>query len=214
VWLQIPGKLFVAPMDRAVWKALFANTPLLLTVSVTAIQVTGVFMVFSYMAPILKDFIAAPPTVISMVFLCFGITGVIGNVIAARIMDRIGTVRVGMAAMGSMLTAIVLWPLTRGSTAITAVLILIWGLGGFSIYSAQQARLVELAPRLASASIALNSSATYFGQAVDAFVGGIIIASQGTANLSLYSAVPMILAMAVSLLAANMSNRRMVAKAP
>jgi predicted MFS family arabinose efflux permease len=214
VWLQIPGKLFIAPIDRAAWRALFANTPLLLTVSVTAIQAAGVFMIFSYMAPVLKDFIGATPTVISMVFLCFGITGVVGNVIAARVMDRIGTVWVGLAAMGCMLTAIVLWPLTRGSSAITAVLILVWGLGGFSIYSAQQARLVELAPRLASASIALNSSATYFGQAVGAFVGGIIIASQGTANLSLYSAVPMILAMAVSLFAATMANRRMLVEGP
>jgi predicted MFS family arabinose efflux permease len=211
VWLQIPGKLYVAPMDRAAWKALFANTPLLLTVSVTALQAAGMFTVFSYMALLLKDFIGASPTTISMMFFCFGVTGVIGNIIGARVMDRIGAAQVAMAAMGCMLTAIALWPLTRGSLPITVVMILIWGFGCFAVNGAQQARLVAMAPQLASASVALNSSAIYLGQAVGALAGGLIISSRGTGTLSFFGAVPLAVAIAVSLLAANMSSRRTVA---
>jgi predicted MFS family arabinose efflux permease len=214
VWLQIPGKLYVAPMDRAAWKALFANTPLLLAVSVTALQAAGMFTVFSYMALLLKDFIGASPTTISMMFFCFGVTGVIGNIIGARVMDRIGAAKVAMAAIGCMLTAIVLWPLTRGSLPITVVLILIWGFGCFAVNGAQQARLVAMAPQLASASVALNSSAIYLGQAVGAFAGGLIISSHGTGTLSFFGAVPLAVAMAVSLLAANMSSRRTAAATP
>jgi predicted MFS family arabinose efflux permease len=213
VWMQIPSKLFVAPMDRAAWKSLFANTPLLLAISVTAIQAIGMFTVFSYMALVLKDFIGATPTVLGMMFLCFGVTGVVGNVIGARVMDTIGPVRVGMVAMGCMLTAIVLWPLTRDSIAITAMLIMIWGLGCFSVNSSQQVRLVTMAPQLAAASVSLNSSAIYLGQAVGAFVGGLIVSSQGTANLSFFGAAPMALAIAVSLLAANMTGRRKLSEA-
>jgi predicted MFS family arabinose efflux permease len=214
VWLQIPGKLYVAPMDRAAWKALFANTPLLLAVSVTALQAAGMFTVFSYMALLLKDFIGASPTTISMMFFCFGVTGVIGNIIGARVMDRIGAAQVAMAAIGCMLTAVVLWPLTRGSLPITVVLILIWGFGCFAVNGAQQARLVAMAPQLASASVALNSSAIYLGQAVGAFAGGLIISSHGTGTLSFFGAVPLAVAMAVSLLAANMSSRRTAAATP
>jgi predicted MFS family arabinose efflux permease len=214
VWLQIPGKLYVAPMDRAAWKALFANTPLLLAVSVTALQAAGMFTVFSYMALLLKDFIGASPTTISIMFFCFGVTGVIGNIIGARVMDRIGAAQVAMAAIGCMLTAVVLWPLTRGSLPITVVLILIWGFGCFAVNGAQQARLVAMAPQLASASVALNSSAIYLGQAVGAFAGGLIISSHGTGTLSFFGAVPLVIAMAVSLLAANMSSRQTVAATP
>jgi predicted MFS family arabinose efflux permease len=214
VWLQIPGKLYVAPMDRAAWKALFANTPLLLAVSVTALQAAGMFTVFSYMALLLKDFIGASPTTISIMFFCFGVTGVIGNIIGARVMDRIGAAQVAMAAIGCMLTAVVLWPLTRGSLPITVVLILIWGFGCFAVNGAQQARLVAMAPQLASASVALNSSAIYLGQAVGAFAGGLIISSHGTGTLSFFGAVPLAVAMAVSLLAANMSGRQTVAATP
>lgn len=213
VWLQIPPKLFVAPMDRSAWKALFANTPLLLAVSVTAIQALGMFTIFSYMALLLKDFLDATPTVISLMFLCFGITGVIGNVAGARVMDHIGPMKVGVIAMGCMLTAIVLWPLTRGSLPFAVVLILVWGLGCFSVNSAQQARLVAMAPQLASASVSLNSSAIYLGQATGAFIGGAIVSTQGTANLSFFSAVPMAAAIAVSLYASALSNRRRLAEA-
>jgi predicted MFS family arabinose efflux permease len=208
VWLQIPDKLFIAPMDRAAWKVLFANKPLLLAISVTAIQALGMFTTFSYMALLLKDSIGATPAVISMMFLCFGITGVIGNVLGARMMDRIGPVRVGVAAMGCMLSALALWPLTQGSPGATIALILVWGLGCFAVNGAQQARLVAMAPQLASASVALNSSAIYLGQATGAFLGGLIVSSQGTANLSFFSAVPMAAAIAVSLYAASLANRR------
>ena len=211
VWLQIPGKLFVAPMDRAAWKALFANTPLLLAISVTAIQAVGMFSLFSYMALVLKDFIGATPAVISMMFLCFGITGVIGNVIGARVMDRIGPVRVGIAAMSSMLIAISLWPMTRGSLPLTVLLTLVWGLGCFSVNGAQQARLVGMAPSLASASVALNSSAIYLGQALGAFIGGLILTARGTGGLSWFSMWPMALAIVVSHFASSMANRRRLA---
>lgn len=213
VWMQIPPKLHVAPMDRAAWKALFANTPLLLAISVTAIQALGMFTIFSYMALVLKDSIGATPTVISMMFLFFGITGVLGNVIGARVMDRIGPMRVGVAAMGCMLAAMVLWPLTQGSMAITAALILLWGLGCFAINGSQQARLVAMAPPLASASVSLNSSAIYLGQASGAFLGGMIVSAQGTRELSFFGAVPMAAAIGVSLYAANLANRRRMVEA-
>jgi predicted MFS family arabinose efflux permease len=212
VWLQIPDKLFVAPMDRAAWKSLLTNTPLLLAISVTAIQALGMFSLFSYMALLLKDFIDATPNVISLVFLCFGATGVIGNVLGARMMDRIGPTRVGLAAMACMLAALVSWPLTRGSLPVTILLTLVWGLGCFAVNSAQQARLVAMAPALASASVALNSSAIYLGQAAGAFIGGVIVTTRGTGDLSKFGAVPMGLAMLVSLLAANLVRRRRPAR--
>jgi predicted MFS family arabinose efflux permease len=212
VWLRVPSGLFVAPMDRAAWKALFANTPLLLAISVTAIQALGMFTMFAYMALLLKDFIGASPTLISMLYLGFGSTGVIGNVIGARVMDRVGFMRVGVVAMTFMLIAIALWPLSRDSLPITAALTLMLGFGCFAVNSAQQARLVAMAPELASASVSLNSSAIYLGQAGGAFFGGLIVASHGSAGLPLFGAVPMAFAIGVSILTSRLAKRRRLAR--
>jgi predicted MFS family arabinose efflux permease len=211
VWMQIPAKLHVAPMDRAAWRALITNVPLLMVISVTALQALGFFGVFSYMALALKESLQASPTLISMVFLCFGVSAVIGNLLGARVMDRFGPVRVGIVGMGCMAAAMILWKLTHGSLPLTVALIMVWGLGCFTVNSAQQARLITMAPALASASVSLNSSAIYLGQGIGAFAGGLIVSSQGTGNLAFYGVAPMMLGIAASLFAASMASRRTAA---
>ncbi|MES2069643.1 MAG: MFS transporter [Pseudomonadota bacterium] len=207
VWLQIPARLYVQAMDKAAWKSLFANKPLLLAVSVTAIQGVGQFTLFSYIAAVLREFIQATPTTISVLFACFGVTGVIGNLLASRYMDRLGTTQVGLYAMGCMCLALLFWPLTRGSPGITTALVLLWGLGCFALNGVQQARLVAMAPELAPASVSLNSSAIYLGQALGALTGGAMISAGHLGELSIVGAVLLAAAMLVSQIAERMSRR-------
>lgn len=208
VWVRIPPRLFGAQMDRAAWKSLFRDAPLMLTVAVTAIQAAGQFTVFSYMALLLRDFIGADAAIISVLFACFGVAGVIGAVIGARVMDRAGPARVSLASMACMITALLLWPLTRGSMAMTLAMSLLWGLGCFAFNGAQQARLVALAPPLASASVALNSSALYLGQAFGALAGGAILAALGTGSLSIVGAALIAAALVLSQIAIGRASRQ------
>jgi predicted MFS family arabinose efflux permease len=66
----------------------------------------------------------------------------------------------------------------------TVLVLSVWGLGGFAVHPLQQARLVTLAPGLASASVALNLSATYLSQVLGAVIGGGLISGPGTGALS------------------------------
>jgi predicted MFS family arabinose efflux permease len=75
---------------------------------------------------------------------------------------------------------------------------LMWGLGCFSTNSAQQARLVAVAPALASVSIALNTSGMYAGQAIGSSIGGAVIAGLGLSMLPWAAAILMALALEVS----------------
>jgi predicted MFS family arabinose efflux permease len=54
----------------------------------------------------------------------------------------------------------------------------IWGLGFASTNSMQQVRLVAAAPQLASATVALNTSVLYIGQAVGSAIGGLLFARE------------------------------------
>jgi predicted MFS family arabinose efflux permease len=99
-----------------------------------------------------------------------------------------------------MAVSLLFWPL--GTNLIMAALISVpWALGCFSSNSAQQARLVAIAPALAAASIALNSSAMYAGQAIGAASGGWLIAQGGMDTLHWAGFAGLVLAMAVSALA-------------
>ncbi len=213
VWFQIPSRVYVAPMDRAAWKALFANKPLLVAISVTAVCAAGQFTAFSYMAVLLKEFIGATPGMISFLFFLFGFSAVVGTIIGARVMDRFGAAQVGMVSMICMAIALALWFLTRGSLTFTIVLLMLWGLGCFAFNGAQQVRLVGLAPHLASASVALNSSAIYMGQAFGALTGGLLMTRYPTEYLSIVGAVLMLAAIAMSHAAIGMANRQALARA-
>ncbi|MDB5798358.1 MAG: transporter [Paucimonas sp.] len=207
VWTQVPRGLYVAPMNRAAWRSLWRNRPLLLVVAVTAVQSAGQFTMLSYLALLLKTYLAATPTVISLMFACFGVAGVTGNLVGMRFIDRIGAARVAMVAMACMALAHSLWPLAQGSLWATAALVALWGLGCFSVNGSQQARLVGLAPALAPASVAMNSSALYLGQASGALAGGILIEAQAAHLLSVLGTTMIVVAMLMSQFAVGMSRR-------
>jgi predicted MFS family arabinose efflux permease len=96
-----------------------------------------------------------------------------------------------------MALSLLLWPLGT-SLLVAAVICMPWALGCFSTNSAQQARLVGIAPALASASVALNTSAMYAGQAIGASSGGWLIAHGKMLTLHWFGLAGMLAAMAMS----------------
>jgi MFS transporter, DHA1 family, inner membrane transport protein len=69
-----------------------------------------------------------------------------------------------------------LWAVGAGLFIAAAAGIFFWALGFAAINSMQQARLAVTAPDLASASIALNTSVLYTGQAIGSGIGGLLFA--------------------------------------
>ena len=70
------------------------------------------------------------------------------------------------------------WALSAGFYPLMAASVAIWGLGFASTNSMQQVRLVGAAPALASASVSLNTSVLYVGQAVGSAIGGWLYARE------------------------------------
>jgi predicted MFS family arabinose efflux permease len=87
-----------------------------------------------------------------------------------------------------------------------------WALGCFSMNSAQQARLVHISPALAPASVALNSSGIYAGQALGAALGGVMIAQGHMLRLNEVGLWVLLLAMALSVWAARLQKRSCAAR--
>jgi len=66
--------------------------------------------------------------------------------------------------------------ISAGIYPLMACSVAVWGLGFASTNSMQQVRLVGAAPALASASVSLNTSVLYIGQAVGSAIGGMLFA--------------------------------------
>jgi MFS transporter, DHA1 family, inner membrane transport protein len=89
-----------------------------------------------------------------------------------------GTQKTLALFLGSMLLGLTLWSIGAGWLPAMGAGIFFWGFGFSAVNSLQQARLVAAAPDLASASVALNTSLLYVGQAIGSGIGGLLFAHE------------------------------------
>ena len=207
IWRVMPSGIRPAALTRRAWGQTLGSPALMVTLSVTLTYSFGQFILFSYFAPYLKQTIGATSGTLALMFLWFGAFGLAGNMGLSRWVDRLGAPRAVLITLGLIALSLLLWPLGRHGFWPQALIAVPWALGCFSSNSAQQARLVHQAPELAPATVALNTSAMYGGQAMGAALGGLLIAQGQMLRLHEVSLVVMLAAMALSLLAARFQNR-------
>ncbi|MFB9264080.1 MFS transporter [Bradyrhizobium erythrophlei] len=178
LWWRLPGGLRGAPVDFKTWADLGRNPMIIVLLSITTLQMSGQFVVLTFMGPLLAKLTGANPDAIGFVFALYGICGFVGIAVATRIVDSWGAWRTSVLFTGLMLAGLAGWALSAGIYALMAVSVALWGLGFASSNSMQQVRLVGAAPALASASVSLNTSVLYIGQAVGSLIGGLLFARE------------------------------------
>lgn len=176
VLATVPAGLHGAPISLANWAALARDGFVRRLLLLTAVLVSGQFTLFTYLGPLLTQLAGASVAAIGTFFSIFGVMGIVGNLIASRIVRSLTPFRTSLAALLSILLGFSLWSVGSGTLAVMGTGIAFWGLGFAAMNSMQQARLVAAAPRIASAAVALNTSAVFIGQAVGSALGGQLIA--------------------------------------
>jgi predicted MFS family arabinose efflux permease len=177
VW-RLPAGLIGAPVDLRTWVQLARNPTILLLLSITTLQMSGQFVVFTFMGPLLRKLTDAGPDAVGLVFALYGLCGFVGVVVATRIVDSWGPFNASVLFTVLVLTGITGWALSAGVYPLMAASVAVWGLGFASTNSMQQVRLVAAAPPLASASVSLNTSVLYIGQGVGSAIGGLLYARE------------------------------------
>jgi DHA1 family inner membrane transport protein len=174
----LPKGLKGAPLSPRSFVAIAENKRIMLILLVTLLQTCGQFAVFVYLAPLLSALSGAGAAIIGGFFAFYGVVGLIGNVVASSIVTALGTQKTLAIFLGSMLLGLALWAVGAGWLPAMGAGIFFWGFGFSAVNSLQQARLVAAAPDLASASVALNTSLLYVGQAIGSGIGGLLFAHE------------------------------------
>lgn len=206
IFAAMPAGVKPPALTAAAWRNTLRSPALMSCLAVTLVFGSGQFILYAYLAPYLKQHMGFTTVELSLLLMWFGVFGLLGNDLMSRNIDRIGAPRAVMISLGLSALTLFAWPLAKGFVLV-AVVIVPWALGYFSSTSAQQARLAGIAPSLASASIALNTSAIYAGQGIGAAIGGVLIAHGQWDVLNWAAMAGMLLAMAVSALATWLARR-------
>lgn len=175
IW-RLPPRVSGGAVELTTWVALGRNPLVILLLLITILQMSGQFIIFTFIAPLLTRLAQATPGAIAVVFSLYGIFGFIGNVMATQLVDRWGGYRTSLMFVAVLLTGMTIWAVGAGTLAVMAIGVSVWGIGFASTNSMQQVRLVGAAPPFAGASVSLNTSVLYVGQAVGSAIGGVLFA--------------------------------------
>ena len=200
VWVLrvVPRGLHGTSLSREAWMQMARHPTLIAILLVTAVSASGQFTTFAYIAPFIGYLLGPSPNTLSLALVLFGFAGVIGNVWATRRIAVQGASSNVAISLVSMLIGMLVLAIAGSWLAAFVVGAMAWGGGVFANNSSQQARLVGASPALSGASIALNTSMIYLGQALGTSVGGAVIAASGYRWLPLVGAVVLGLALLLS----------------
>ena len=201
VWMTVPDGIKIVPLNSAAWKQVLTSKALMTVLLVTVLNGTGQFTFFTYLNPSLKEGLSASAGLTTCVLVWYGVSATIGNVVASMVVDRLGAAKAALVTLLAMAAGLFVWGAGASVLGIVLVAATLWGLGTFSTNSIQQARLAGIAPELTSASISLNTSAIYAGQAAGSGLGGLLIQANMLPDLPWVGAAILILAAAVSFIA-------------
>ncbi|EKS37553.1 MFS transporter [Afipia clevelandensis] len=174
---RIPGGLVGTPVDLKTWADLMRNPLIVLLLIITVLQTSGQFVVFTYLGPLFAKLGGSAQLAI-LAFGIYGVMGFIGNVIASRVVDSWGGYRTSLTAISMMLFGLAMWAFGAGIVPLMLASMVPWGMAFSSVNSMQQVRLAGAAPAFASATVSLNTSGLYIGQAIGSGIGGFLFARE------------------------------------
>ena len=150
--------------------------PVVMALALTTIGFGGVFTVFTYIVPILRNVTHGSTGYVTAMLMLFGVGATIGNGLGGRLADRsvertLMTMLAIMALTLLAFTVLMQWPVTA------AVAILIWGIASFAIVPPLQMRVMDAASDAPNLASAMNIGAFNLGNAIGAALGGGVIGS-------------------------------------
>lgn len=172
VWHAVPVGVRVPALNLPRWLQIARSPALRLLTLTTAFNAVGNHLVFSYLSPTMFVLHGVTGSLLSALYFVNGLGGVAGSIGSVMLIQRMGAAHVAYLCTMMVAVVLVFWPLGAAVLAIVFVLQFFWSAGSSGLPSVQQTRLVGVAPVLASATIALNSSVGYLGNSIGTFLGG------------------------------------------
>ncbi|MBL8579493.1 MAG: MFS transporter [Mesorhizobium sp.] len=155
---------FVALRSASLWLAL----------GTTVFGFGGVFVILTFIAPILRDATGMSPDTVAIALLVFGAGLTLGNPVGGRLADR--ALMPSLIAILAVLSALQLvfgWAMFH--LAATYVFLFCWGVAAFATIAPLQTRVVHASPAAPALASSLNIAAFNLGNACGAFIGGGLI---------------------------------------
>lgn len=178
-----------------------------LSLSMTVLFSASVFALFTYVAPLLGDVTGVSPRGVTWTLMLIGIGLTLGNILGGKLADRrLGATLVGVFVAMAVVSTVLSW--TSSALVPAEITLFLWAVAAFAAVPALQVNVVtygKAAPNLVST---LNIGAFNLGNALGAWVGGVVIAQGlGLTRVPLAAGALAVLALIVTLITFSQRGR-------
>mgnify|MGYP000527461983 CR=1 FL=1 len=154
----------------------FARPQVWIAVGVGAIGFGGFFAVYSYIAPLATEEAGLTAAAVPWLLASTGVGMTLGNLLGGRLADG-GTTRAVFVAFAGLAAALTLTGLAGGTPVGAAIGTFAVGFTAAALSPIIQTRLMDVAGDSQTLAAALNHSALNLGNALGAFLGGVVVAA-------------------------------------
>jgi len=179
------------------------NIRMLLILFITAIGYGGAFVVYTYISPILEQYMGYSPKAIVVILVVYGICVAIGNTVGGHFANNNPLRSIFIFLIGLALALLGIHFFLESSIG-GLIMVLIMGLFMFMNVPGLQLYAVQISekyiPSAISMASALNISAFNIGIFLGSYIGGFIIRHQSLAHTPVYGFFMVMLAAIVTLL--------------
>lgn len=177
-----------------------------LALSTTVLFAASMFTLFTYIAPLLGDITGVSPRGVTWTLLLIGLGLTVGNILGGKLADwRLTTTLAGVFVSLAVLSTLFSW--TSQSLIPAEVTLFLWAIAAFAAVPALQINVMSFgqgAPNLVST---LNIGAFNLGNAIGAWVGGVVISQGlGLTSVPLAAAVIAVLALIVTFMTVSLTR--------
>jgi DHA1 family inner membrane transport protein len=125
----LPRALVGPPLSLHSFNVLAHNRKIILLLLITILSISGQLIVFVYLAPLLQRLAGASHEVTGLMFALFGVTAFIGNVVATKLVGRLGAWRTAGIFLGFTFIGLLVWSLGAGYLPLMGAGVAFIGLG-------------------------------------------------------------------------------------
>ncbi|MFC0602514.1 MFS transporter [Streptomyces palmae] len=154
----------------------FRNPQVLLAMAMTVLGFGGVFAAITYIAPMMTHVAGYSEGAVTWLLVLFGIGMFLGNLLGGKYADR-KLMPMLYTTLGGLAVTLGLFTLTAHNKILAAVTILLVGALGFATVPPLQKRVLDQAHGAPTLASAVNIGAFNLGNALSAWLGGIVISA-------------------------------------
>ncbi|WP_339302620.1 MFS transporter [Paenibacillus sp. FSL R5-0519] len=190
------------------------NPKMLAIHATTLLVLAGHLTLYAYFTPFLQETLGASATMVTFIYMMFGIAAVAGGGIGGMLSDRLHPAKAIVIVLIPFIVSMAIIPFSVQLPLIAFLILLsIWSALSWTVTPVQNSLIIKTSPETAETLISTNSGIAHAGIALGTYIGGMVIDHSSILNTGWVGSVLILLGLVSAIYAISVKEKTIQAVA-